>query len=103
MSTNVVEIVENTKLGRENALLGNYETSLVYYQGVLGQINKLLSSLAEENRRQKWSQVNYVLLRVVNKFDYIFQVKDEIQQEFDYVKDISRTLASFKVRFWLGH
>lgn len=59
MSSSVIlgEIDENTKLGRENALLGNYDTSLVYYQGVLQQIQKLLGSINESDRRRKWSQV----------------------------------------------
>lgn len=59
MSSSVIlsEIDENTKLGRENALLGNYDTSLVYYQGVLQQIKKLLGSINESDRRRKWSQV----------------------------------------------
>lgn len=58
MSSSVLcEIDENTKLGRENALLGNYDTSLVYYQGVLQQIQKLLGSINEADRRRKWSQV----------------------------------------------
>ena len=61
MSSSVIlgEIDENTKLGRENALLGNYDTSLVYYQGVLQQIQKLLGSINESDRRRKWSQVLY--------------------------------------------
>ena len=48
------EIVENTKLAREYALLGNYETSLVYYQGVLQQVAKLLSSIREPGRKAQW-------------------------------------------------
>ncbi|CAC5390861.1 KATNA1 [Mytilus coruscus] len=81
MSSSVVlgEIEENTKLGRENALLGNYDTSLVYYQGVLQQIQKLLSSIGEPDRKRKW-----------------MQARDLISQEHDRVKDINETLASFK-------
>ena len=48
------EIVENTKLAREYALLGNYETSLVYYQGVLQQVAKLLSTIREPGRKAQW-------------------------------------------------
>ncbi|XP_063403203.1 katanin p60 ATPase-containing subunit A1-like isoform X1 [Mytilus trossulus] len=81
MSSSIVlgEIEENTKLGRENALLGNYDTSLVYYQGVLQQIQKLLSSIGEPDRKRKW-----------------MQARDLISQEHDRVKDINETLASFK-------
>ena len=53
----MAEICENTKMGREYALLGNYETSLVYYQGVLQQIQKMLTTIKEPTRKQKWQQV----------------------------------------------
>ena len=50
------EIVENTKLAREYALLGNYETSLVYYQGVLQQVAKLLSTVRDPSRKAQWGK-----------------------------------------------
>ncbi len=53
----VSEICENTKMGREYALLGNYETALVYYQGVLQQIQKLLITISDPSRKTKWNQV----------------------------------------------
>ena len=53
------EIVENTKLAREYALLGNYETSLVYYQGVLQQVAKLLSTIRDPSRKTQWGQRRY--------------------------------------------
>ena len=55
---NISEICENTKLGREYALLGNYETSLVYYQCVSQQIQRLLTSITDSTRKHKWQQVN---------------------------------------------
>lgn len=30
--TNLKELCENVKMGREYALLGNYDTAMVYYQ-----------------------------------------------------------------------
>ena len=57
MSISVTEICENTKMGREYALLGNYETSMVYYQGVLQQIQKLLLTINDQTRKNKWQQV----------------------------------------------
>ncbi len=54
---NVEEICENTKMGREYALLGNYETSLVYYQGVIQQIQKMLISIKEPERKHRWQKV----------------------------------------------
>lgn len=57
MSAALPDIIENTKLGREYALLGNYESSLVYYQGVLQQINRLLSSINDDSRSRLWREI----------------------------------------------
>ena len=53
----VSEICDNTKMGREYALLGNYDTALVYYQGVVQQIQKLIMQIKDPVRKQKWQQV----------------------------------------------
>ena len=53
------EIIDNTKLAREYALLGNYETSLVYYQGVMQQVAKLISSIREPSRKKEWALRRY--------------------------------------------
>lgn len=58
MNIGLPEIIENTRLGREYALLGNYESSLVYYQGVLQQINRLLLSISDHARGQQWREVS---------------------------------------------
>lgn len=57
MAVSINEICENTKLAREMALMGNYETSSVYYQGVIQNIHKLLISIADQTRKAKWQQV----------------------------------------------
>lgn len=79
MAVSISEICENTKLAREMALTGNYDTSGVYYQGVVQQIHKLLSSLVDANKKAKWQQVQY-----------------QIVQEFEKVKATSSTLQLFK-------
>ncbi|XP_048258417.1 katanin p60 ATPase-containing subunit A1-like isoform X2 [Haliotis rufescens] len=79
MSASLSDISENTKMGRESALLGNYETSLVYYQGVIQQIQRLVQTIKDSVRKEKWQQV-----------------RQEIAQEYEQVKDISSTLSSFK-------
>lgn len=73
------EICENARLARENALLGKYDSALVYYQGVLQQIQKILVQAKEPSRKQRWQVA-----------------RQEIAQEYEYVKDINRTLADFK-------
>lgn len=69
MSTNLSDIIENTKIGREYALLGNYESSLVYYQGVLQQINSLLVSLSDGTRIHLWQEVCNKLHSKLNQGD----------------------------------
>lgn len=51
-------ISENVKLAREYALLGNYDSAMVYYQGVLDQMNKYLYSVKDTYLQQKWQQVS---------------------------------------------
>ncbi|XP_060579567.1 katanin p60 ATPase-containing subunit A1-like [Ruditapes philippinarum] len=79
MSIDYTEICENTKLARENALFGSYDTSLVYYQGVIQQIQKLLVTVKDASKKNRWQQV-----------------RSEINIEYEQVKDIQKTLASFK-------
>lgn len=54
----LVEISDNVKLAREYALLGNYSSAAVCYQGVLEQIRKYLLSVRDSSVQQKWQQVN---------------------------------------------
>lgn len=58
MAVSINEICENTKLAREMALMGNYETASVYYQGVIQQIHRLLITIADQSRKGKWQQVD---------------------------------------------
>lgn len=58
----VDEICENTKMGREFAILGNYETSMVYYQGVLQQIQKLMTTVHEPEKKHLWQTVSGIVL-----------------------------------------
>ncbi|XP_015584934.1 katanin p60 ATPase-containing subunit A-like 1 isoform X2 [Cephus cinctus] len=80
MAVSISEICENTKLAREMALTGNYDTSGVYYQGVVQQIHRLLTSIADATRKAKWQLVQH-----------------QIVQEFERVKATSNTLQLFKV------
>lgn len=60
MSTSVAEICENTKLAREAALLGNYETAAVYYQGVVQQIHRLLPTINDPTHKARWQSVRVI-------------------------------------------
>ncbi|XP_054830244.1 katanin p60 ATPase-containing subunit A-like 1 [Eublepharis macularius] len=77
---NLAEICDNAKKGREYALLGNYDSSMVYYQGVIQQIQRHCQSIRDPTLKGKWQQV-----------------RQELLEEFEQVKSIVSTLESFKV------
>lgn len=58
MSFGVRDICEDTKMAREYALLGNYETALVYYQGAVQQIHRLLTTITDSIRKERWQQAS---------------------------------------------
>jgi katanin p60 ATPase-containing subunit A1 len=60
MSVALNEIHESAKLAREQALMGNYDTSIVYYQGVVQQIHRLLAGITDPGRKSCWQQVRIV-------------------------------------------
>uniref|UniRef100_A0A3B3YGI9 Katanin p60 ATPase-containing subunit A1 n=1 Tax=Poecilia mexicana TaxID=48701 RepID=A0A3B3YGI9_9TELE len=76
---NLAEICDNAKKGREYALLGNYDSSVVYYQGVIQQIHKHSQSLRDPALKVKWQQL-----------------RQELTEEYEQVKSIMGTLESFK-------
>uniref|UniRef100_A0A672HG33 Katanin p60 ATPase-containing subunit A-like 1 n=1 Tax=Salarias fasciatus TaxID=181472 RepID=A0A672HG33_SALFA len=76
---NLAEICDNAKKGREYALLGNYDSSVVYYQGVIQQIHKHCQTLRDPALKVRWQQV-----------------RQELTEEFEQVKSIVTTLESFK-------
>ncbi|XP_011312607.1 katanin p60 ATPase-containing subunit A-like 1 [Fopius arisanus] len=80
MAVSINEICENTKLARDLALTGNYDTSGVYYQGVVQQIHRLLATIVDSTRKSKWQLVQH-----------------QIVQEFEKVKASIHTLQLFKV------
>ncbi|CAH2225135.1 katanin p60 ATPase-containing subunit A-like 1 [Pelobates cultripes] len=77
---NLAEIIDNAKKGREYALLGNYDSSMVYYQGVIQQIQKHFQTIRDPVVKVKWQQVC-----------------QELVEEYEQVKVIVNTLESFKI------
>ncbi|BFZ03250.1 hypothetical protein BsWGS_06290 [Bradybaena similaris] len=75
----LAEIHENTKKARENALLGNYDSSEVFYQGVVLDIQRFIPTLRDPERKRVWQQL-----------------KQDISKELQHVKDIMVTLRSFR-------
>ncbi|XP_063233836.1 katanin p60 ATPase-containing subunit A-like 1 [Bacillus rossius redtenbacheri] len=80
MAVSTSQINEDTKLAREMALMGNYETSGVYYQGVIQQIHKLLMIISEPTRKAKWQLV-----------------QQQVAQEYEQMKAITSTLQLFRI------
>lgn len=63
MAVSVGEICESTKLAREMALMGNYESALVYYEGTVQMIHRLLITIADPTRKSKWQLVQKQMAR----------------------------------------
>ncbi|EDV24698.1 uncharacterized protein TRIADDRAFT_25144 [Trichoplax adhaerens] len=80
MDTTVQDIGENIKLARENCMLGNYDTSMVYYQGVAQQITKYIPQIKEASLKHQWQQL-----------------RQSIAQEYEHVKDIAKLIDRFRV------
>uniref|UniRef100_A0A8D0GGZ1 Katanin catalytic subunit A1 like 1 n=1 Tax=Sphenodon punctatus TaxID=8508 RepID=A0A8D0GGZ1_SPHPU len=77
---NLAEICDNARKGREYALLGNYDSSMVYYQGVIQQIQRHCQSIRDPALKGNWQQV-----------------RQELLEEYEQVKSIVNTLESFKI------
>ncbi|KAL1138459.1 hypothetical protein AAG570_008523 [Ranatra chinensis] len=80
MAESISEICENTKLAREMAVKGSYESSSVYYQDVIQQIHKLSFTITDRTRKSKWQLVQH-----------------QIAQEYEKLKRIISTLQMFKI------
>lgn len=57
MAVTVKEICDNVTLAREMAMLGNYESAEVYYEGSIQMISRLILMIPEQLRKNKWQQV----------------------------------------------
>lgn len=66
---NLAEICDNAKKGREYALLGNYDSSMVYYQGVIQQIQRHCQSIRDPAIKGKWQQVRWNMVAFILLLD----------------------------------
>ncbi|KAJ8326861.1 Katanin p60 ATPase-containing subunit A1 [Batrachochytrium dendrobatidis] len=66
---------------RECALMGNYDTALLYFEGILQSIHHHAKSLADAEQCNKW-----------------MDTKEQLMAEFKVIKDISLELSKFKAR-----
>ncbi|KAH7652088.1 Microtubule-severing ATPase protein [Dioscorea alata] len=70
---------DHLKLAREYALEGLYDTSIIFFDGAIAQINKHLSTLDDAAIRSKW-----------------MNCKKAISEEVDIVKQLDAELRAFK-------
>ncbi|XP_061560487.1 katanin p60 ATPase-containing subunit A1 isoform X2 [Phycodurus eques] len=74
------EIFENMKLAREYALLGNYNSASVLYQGLLEQIKKHVYTTRDPSLQQRWQSL-----------------WQEVSEESSQVQDLLSTLESVQL------
>jgi len=58
MAVSIDEIRESINMAREMALTGNYDSSLVYYEGAKLQLGRFLSTVDVQARRESWRTVS---------------------------------------------
>ncbi|CAG9112556.1 unnamed protein product [Plutella xylostella] len=93
MAVSVGEICENTKLAREMALMGNYESALVYYEGTVQMIHRLLITIADPTRKSKWQLVQKQMAREYEQLKATVAALQVFQHEGD--KHITPVTANF--------
>lgn len=71
---------EQISIAREFALLGNYEESTMYFDGVLDQIQRYLKAVRDAKSRQRWAKI-----------------KEDISAECALIKKLQSQLAGFTV------
>ncbi|RDX92291.1 Katanin p60 ATPase-containing subunit A1, partial [Mucuna pruriens] len=74
---------EHLKLAREYAVEGVYDTSVIFFEGAVGQINKHLNSVEDPLFRAKW-----------------MKVKKAVCEEMEVVKQLDEERRVFKESQW---
>eukprot|EP00047_Mylnosiga_fluctuans_P004948 m.237482 g.237482 ORF g.237482 m.237482 type:complete len:538 (-) comp13148_c0_seq1:94-1707(-) len=75
----LTQVPEDLRLGREYALLGNYDTAIVYYEGVCSSLKQQVDK-STGAQKEKWQEA-----------------RQSVIEEMGLIKDISSELSSFKV------
>ena len=55
----------NVKQAREQALVGNYDESKVYYEGAILGVKKLLKQTHDPETKQKWQEVRLTITKSI--------------------------------------
>lgn len=72
----LAELSHNAKLAREMAMSGNYDSSGIYYETVLENVQKLLLGCSDATRRSKYALIQQQLIK-----------------EFTKLKELQKTLS----------
>lgn len=80
---NLTEICDNAKKGREYALLGNYDSSMVYYQGVIQQIHKHCLTIRDPALKVKWQQVR-LWFNLICVHDHLYLLEQVLAKDYSY-------------------
>lgn len=77
--TVLTEIAETAKNAREYAVMGNYETSLVYYNSLLLKVQKLIDT-TDRNRLNTWSRAKIYFTKEYNAVKDILSILTGMQK-----------------------
>ena len=58
----LTEVADNTKQAREATLVGKYDEAIVFYASVIQMISRHVTQNKDQNSKQKWQQVEQVLM-----------------------------------------
>lgn len=61
-----LRVTENVKQAREQALVGAYDDSKVFYGGAIQGIQQLLKEKDDQSMKDKWKQVRHAMMRLVS-------------------------------------
>jgi katanin p60 ATPase-containing subunit A1 len=73
------EIIETLKEARQNALLGNYERSIVYFKGVLLDLNQLIQNYDESKTKLSKQDLQKYKLKIDAELKQVEEVDGSIQ------------------------
>jgi hypothetical protein len=73
------DVPDSLRQAREYALLGNYEASQVYMQGVLNSVKQFLKTETDGYKKKQWKEL-----------------LDQVTEEYGMIQDIAKELAGFK-------
>ena len=72
------EIIETLKDARQDALLGNYERSIIYFKGVLHELNQLLHHYDEQKTKLSKQDVQKYRLKVDSELKQVEELNGSI-------------------------